>query len=266
LKLLFPAEAETMMAMNPSALNSVDYFVLFIFGLSILVGYMRGFLREVISLITWVAATAIATLFADKLAAAFSGPSASATQSIVGSDIAGANVTHALSMLSVGVSFTVLFMGTMLVGYLIGTIVTGLASGTVMSLSNRFLGGIFGAARAFIIVILFMLVAELTPMGSQPAWGQSQFVKSFQPVVAWIEKLVHPELEKIKQQTESAVQAATQQIQGATQGVSGAVGGAMPTTMPAMPAPSTMPSMMPAPVPAAPAPVAPAPAAPPAGQ
>jgi membrane protein required for colicin V production len=190
------------------ALNSVDYFVLFIFAISILAGYLRGFLKEVISVVTLIAATVVSTMFAGKLAAAFSGTANDTAQNAMGSSgLAGSGT--AISMVSIGISYVALFLATMLVGYIVSTLITGLAAGAGASLSNRFLGAIFGAVRGYIIVIILMFIAELTPMGEQPAWAQSEFVKSFQPMVSWIEKTVHPGLEKIIDQAQSAFQGAS---------------------------------------------------------
>jgi membrane protein required for colicin V production len=206
-----------------SSLNSVDYFVLFIFGLSILAGYIRGFLREVISLITWVVASIVSTMFSGKLAAAFSGTSSTASSSLSAST--GIDVAHSASMLSIGASFITLFIGTLVAGYLVSTLITGIAANAGASLSNRFLGALFGGIRGFLVVILLMFIAELTPMGDQPAWGQSSFVKSFQPVVSWIEKMVAPSLDSVRKRAESAIQGASDSMGNVSSIFGGAAGG-----------------------------------------
>jgi membrane protein required for colicin V production len=200
----------------PTGFDSVDYFVLFIFGLSILAGYIRGFMREVISLITWVVASVVSTMFSGKLAAAFSGTSASSTAPSALSASTGIDMAHSTSMLAIGASFVTLFIGTLVAGYLVSTLITGLVAGSGASLSNRFLGALFGGIRGFILVILLMFIAELTPMGDQPAWTQSSFVKSFQPVVSWIEKMVEPGLQNVRKRAESAVQGATDSMGNAS--------------------------------------------------
>jgi membrane protein required for colicin V production len=209
--------------MNPTtahALNSVDYFVIFIFAISILAGYLRGFMKEVISVVTLIAATVVSTMFSGKLAATFSGTANDAAQSAMNSS--GMGSEGAISMVSIGVSYVALFLATMLVGYIVSTLITGLTGGVGASLTNRFLGAAFGAVRGFIIVIILMFIAELTPMVEQPAWGASEFVKSFQPMVSWIEKMVHPGLEKIIDQAQSAIQG----VGGGMDNVRGVFGGA----------------------------------------
>lgn len=211
------------------AFNSVDYFVLFVFGLSMLAGYIRGFLKEVISLITWVAASVVATLFSNKLAPFFSGIGSQVAQNVSGGT--SETINQSVSMMSIGASFVTLFIGTMFAGFIVKTLIVGLASGMADNLTNRFLGAFFGGLRGFVVVIVLMFIAELTPMGAQPNWNQSQFVQSFHPIVAWLDKMVHPQLNKIREKAESAVQGVSGSMQGITDqiqgGVSGAVSGAL---------------------------------------
>jgi membrane protein required for colicin V production len=210
-----------------AVLNSVDYFVIFVFGLSMLAGYIRGFVKEVVSLITWVAASVLSTMFAGKLAATFSGSSSSAVQSMVSSVTGGAgtNMDAPISALSIGVSFVAIFLASLFIGYIIGTLVTGITQGTGESLTNRFLGALFGGARGFVVVVVLMFIAELTPMGSQPAWVQSQFVKSFQPIVTWADKIVSPGLADLRSKAESAVQGVSGQLPNVSGAISGVLNG-----------------------------------------
>jgi uncharacterized membrane protein required for colicin V production len=129
---------------------------------------------------------------------------------------AGSNIDAPLSMVAIGASFVGIFLATLFVGYIVGTLVTGIAQGSGESLTNRFLGALFGGARGVVLVIVLMFIAELTPMGSQPAWVASQFVKSFQPFVNWLDKIVHPGLETIRSKAESAVQGVSGQVPDVT--------------------------------------------------
>jgi membrane protein required for colicin V production len=213
------------------AFNSVDYFVLFIFGLSMLAGYIRGFLKEAVSLVTWIAASFVATMFASKLAPIFAGFGGQAAQSV--SSFSGGSsdtINQSISVMSIGISFVVIFLSTLFVGFIVKTIVTGVAAAAGESLTNRLLGAMFGGIRGFVIVIIFMFIAELTPMAAQPKWTQSQFVQSFQPVVAILDKMVHPQLDKLRAKAESAVQGVSGSMEGLTdslQGAGGAVSGVL---------------------------------------
>jgi membrane protein required for colicin V production len=182
--------------------NSVDYLVLAIFAISILAGLMRGFVKEAISLATWFVAGYIAATFASPLAAMFSGSVQTSAQSVVGSNV---NVATGINVMALGISFVALFLGTMLAGSIINYMVSGVFNAGGLGILNRLLGGAFGAVRGYIIVILFMFLAELTPMGAQTAWTQSQFVNSFAPTVTWFGNVVQPGLLYIKTNGAAAI-------------------------------------------------------------
>jgi membrane protein required for colicin V production len=190
-----------------SVLNSVDYFVLFTFGLSMLAGFMRGLLKEIISVITWIAAGIMATMFSGKLASTFSGVTSTAAES---AQAAFTNATgiaaQPISMFAIAVSFIGIFIATMIAGYIISTIVTGVVQGTGAGLMNRLGGALFGGVRGFIIVIVLMFIGGLTPLSEQVAWQQSRFVNNFRPLVSWIDKMVQPGLESLRNKAESTMQ------------------------------------------------------------
>jgi membrane protein required for colicin V production len=189
-----------------SNLNAVDFLVLIIFALSILAGMMRGFLKEAISVASWIAAAFVASTFANPLAARFSGAASQAAQSAAGSSV---NVGQSITVLAIGISFIVLFVLTLFVGSIIGYLFSGAASSTGLGFFNRILGAGFGFARGYIMVIVFMFVCELTPIGAQPAWGQSTFVQSFQPTVKWFSDWVQPGLQSLESMGSAAYQRVT---------------------------------------------------------
>jgi membrane protein required for colicin V production len=201
-------------------LNAVDGLVLLIFGLSIIFGLMRGFVKEAISLASWIAAAIVASTFASPLARHFSGVS-TAAQTTVGSAM---SLGNSVSLMTLAICFVVLFIGTLFIGSIIGYILSGAVSMTGLGFLNRILGAAFGFARGYLMVIIFMFVAELTPMGSQQAWAQSTFVQQFQPTVVWFAGLVNPELAQLKALGTSAVQklggSATQGYSSVMQGIS----------------------------------------------
>lgn len=186
-----------------SNLNAVDFIVLLILAFSTIMGIMRGFLKEIISVVSWVAAAFVAMTFASPVAAHFSGGAGAAAQSAVGSSV---NVAQPVTVLTIGISFLVLFVGTLFIGSIVGYLFSGAGTASGLGFFNRILGAGFGLVRGYVMVIIFMFVAELTPMGGLPEWTQSQFVKSFQPTVQWFGNLVQPGLDSLKALGASAVQ------------------------------------------------------------
>lgn len=203
-----------------SEFNFIDYIIIAVFGLSVISGLTRGFLKEIISLGTWIAACVVSTLFSSKLAATFSG-AGSQMQSMVSSATSGTTAAvsaQAVSMLSIGASFLGLFVVTLMAGSVVNYLLTSAAVAT-FSLTNRLLGGLFGALRGFVIVVVLIFVTQLTPVATQSFWTSSQLVGMFQPSVAWFGGLVSPGLEALKTQAEQAVQNVSGEVQQGVQGL-----------------------------------------------
>jgi len=56
---------------------------------------------------------------------------------------------------------------------------------TGLSGTDRLLGGIFGSVRGFVLVLVLMLVAALTPVPQDSWWQQSRTIQSFIPLAEW---------------------------------------------------------------------------------
>lgn len=189
-----------------SNLNWVDFLVLGIFFLSMVVGLMRGLLKEIIAIITWIVGFIIATLFSSTLAAMFTNtPQVQSAFSSAGNAI-GMKTTQSLSMLSVGISFMLILFGVIIIGKIISYLITGIFIGTNLSMANRFLGAIFGLIRGFLMVLLMMFIINFTPIAKQPAWESSLMVGSFSPLVEQLQHSVEPTLRNLKQKVNETMQ------------------------------------------------------------
>ena len=156
-------------------MNWADYLIVIIVALSMLIGLWRGLLREVISLATWIAAFAIAFLFAEKgatyLAPYIDTPS-----------------------FRLAAAFGGLFLVTLLLGGLVGILASHLVDYTGLTGTDRMLGMVFGFARGSAVIVLLVLAAGVTPLPRDPWWQQSQLLDHFQPVALWLRDLMPPEL------------------------------------------------------------------------
>lgn len=187
-----------------SNFNGIDIAILVIFFLSILAGLMRGFVKEFISLITWIAAFVVSIMFAPNLAEKFT--SNESMQSLVTSaaNNTGMNPVSSVSYATVGISFLCIFISILIVGKLLSYLVTSVVDSGGISFFNRLLGGIFGVIRGFFIVLLIIFAMQFAPISSQPFWQESQLIPSFQPAVNWINKYIAPNTQTIKAKAKSA--------------------------------------------------------------
>ena len=143
-----------------------DYVVLGIIAISILVGAIRGFIKEAFSLAVWAAAFLVAFQFSGVLAMQLE--------------------SHIeLPSARTSLAFASLFILVLLVGGLVTFLVGKLVEKTGLDGTDRLLGGVFGGVRGLAIVLAIILVAGLTPVPQDPWWQTSRTIQSLMPLAEW---------------------------------------------------------------------------------
>ena len=135
----------------------VDYAILAIVGISGVISLMRGFIREALSLVGWVAAFWVAIAYCDWAATLLDG-----------------YVTA--PSVRMGIAFAVLFVGVLLLCGIVLRLAGVLVDKTGMSGTDRSLGIVFGVMRGVVIAGFLVLIAGLTPLPADPWWRQSMFL------------------------------------------------------------------------------------------
>ncbi len=148
-------------------MNWLDYAILAVIALSALISVIRGFVREFLSLVVWIAAFWIALRFAEPLSLHLDDYIASPSIRLVA-------------------AFAALFVTTLLVGALLNFLVGQLVGKTGLSGTDRFLGIFFGIARGLLVVAILVLAAGLTALPRESWWQESLMVKQIQPWVCRI--------------------------------------------------------------------------------
>jgi membrane protein required for colicin V production len=186
--------------------NWVDYVCIAIFVLSMLAGFGRGFVKEVVSLATIIAAFIVATMFAQQLAVHFT--SSSAVQNVVteSSSAIGMSTAQPVSYAAIGVAYGLLFVGTMIVGAIIGFFLNMAFSIGILGIGNRILGAAFGLARGLILVLVIIFCIQLTSASTASWWRNSQIVAQYQPAVIWLGNMVSPHLATLKEKAAQTLQ------------------------------------------------------------
>ncbi len=147
-------------------MNWPDYAILAVIAISVLVGALRGFIKEVFSLVVWSAAFLVAYYFAGDVA-----------------DLMEDAVTLPSARTAMG--FAGLFIAVLLVGGLANYLLSRLVEKTGLSGTDRLLGGVFGAARGLVLIIAVLLVAGFTPIPADPWWKESLTIQRMMPLVNW---------------------------------------------------------------------------------
>jgi membrane protein required for colicin V production len=185
----------------------LDYLIIGIFILSILVGLKRGFIKEAISLATLIAAFFIAISFSKSFANWLD--SSAGAQSVVSSLARFFGETHAaeaLSLITLGLSFFILFLLTLIIGEIINKMASGATLIPGLGLIDLLLGAAFGAIRGFLMNVVVLFLLGLTPVAEGNAWTQSQLLSNFGPSIVWLSNIVKPGLQIIKEKVGSALE------------------------------------------------------------
>ena len=171
--------------------NWADYVIVGIILLSIVISLLRGFVREAISLVTWIAAVWVGIRFSPALAALFE------------------NHIHTPS-LRLTISFAILFIGVLIVGGLINFIIGQFIDKTGLNGTDRLLGAIFGLGRGILVVALIILMAQFTVLSKDPWWAKSQMIPQFHGLVAWIQNFLPEQFQHMTWLNQQTTTAATQ--------------------------------------------------------
>jgi membrane protein required for colicin V production len=169
----------------------IDYIIIAIFFVNIALGLMRGFLKEVVSIMAMILAFFIAIEFTQPLANFLSTAQGALDVISVISNFFGINVQGQLVAFTFGLSFLVIFVGVLSFGEAV------IYYGPMDIVTNpitflfRLLGGVLGFIRGYALCIIFILIMQLSPEISQNnAWTQSNFVPQLQPNAIWLGSLI----------------------------------------------------------------------------
>lgn len=138
--------------------------LIFIFFVS---GLLRGFTKEVFSLVFWMLAIWVSLMFSRE----FSG-------------FLESTVSHPSARMVA--SFVALFAITLSLGGLIGFLLSVLAKKTGLTFMDRFGGMVFGVVRGMIVVTVVVILAGLTPLPKDSWWTESTLLPPFQLLAVWL--------------------------------------------------------------------------------
>jgi membrane protein required for colicin V production len=133
-----------------------DYLVLFVLTCSVVISTMRGLVKEILSLLSWIVAFVVANAYGEHLAALLPGM------------IPG-------SVMRLIIAFLALFIGVRLLMMLLSMAIDTLIKASGLTLADRGLGSLFGLARGLLIVLAAVLLCGMTAIPQQPFWKDALF-------------------------------------------------------------------------------------------
>lgn len=147
-------------------MNWVDFTIIGVILLSALISIIRGFVKEALSLISWVLAFFIASRFYMYITSYLT---------YFDSDV-----------IRIAVAIAILFISTLIVCAIVSYIISQLVQKTGLSSTDRVLGICFGVLRGILVVaaVLFF-VDTFTPLSQSQYWVQSQLIPHFHFIIRW---------------------------------------------------------------------------------
>ena len=144
----------------------IDFSIIGIIAISTLVSLVRGFIKEAVSLVIWVAAFFIASQFYQDLAV---------------------YITQLQDpMLRNGAAIAILFVVTLILGAIVNYILSKLVEHTGLSGTDRVLGLVFGALRGVLIVAaLLFFMDSFTGLSDSQWWQDSVLIPHFGVFIQW---------------------------------------------------------------------------------
>ncbi len=138
-------------------MNWLDLLLLGLVVFSTVAGLMRGLLREVIVLVTWITAVWLAWTFAGTL------------EPHLGGALANESVR-------VWAARAILFVVVVLIGSGIALIVNHFVRLSLFSGTDRACGALFGLLRGFVMIGLFVIFCHAVRLDGEPWWRGSMLV------------------------------------------------------------------------------------------
>jgi membrane protein required for colicin V production len=152
-------------------LTGADVLIVLVLLGSTIVGLLRGFVREAVSLVFWVVAIWAAWKF---------GP---IVEPHLGGLLAGPNVAPWVGRL-------VILVLVLLVGWVVGLVVGYLARSLGLGVMDRVIGVLFGIARGMVLVGLMIIGGELLNLNHEEWWNRSKLVPYGEKVGDWLRAMV----------------------------------------------------------------------------
>jgi membrane protein required for colicin V production len=149
--------------------TSFDYILLSISCFLVVRGLIKGFIREILGLVSLIAGFVVAYLFADELASIIS--------NYIESDQGAAIVSYAILFI----------FSTLIISY-ISRLLTSLSKAVSLGLINRILGGVFGLLKSIVILFVIWYLLDLIKASFDvelpPELANSQLLTAIDEVVA----------------------------------------------------------------------------------
>tara|TARA_B100000029_G_scaffold331570_1_gene323843 strand:- start:752 stop:1261 length:510 start_codon:yes stop_codon:yes gene_type:complete len=161
--------------LNVQSLNILDWIVVGIIVVSLLLGIIRGLVRELLALTTWIVSILLAREYG----------------LVVGDKVGLWSDSEQISNF---IGLSLVFVGSFLGLALFGRLITKQFRISGLTLFNRAFGATFGILRGIILAVLLILLAEAIPITDSALYTDSEVAPLLRPFVIFADDLVFQQL------------------------------------------------------------------------
>ncbi len=155
-------------------MNGADHLFAIILLASGVLGYLRGFIRESIALLTWLVGLWVAWHFAYLL------------HPWLGGALAESGVREWAGR-------AVVLFGVLLIGAAVGSIVAHYAHRAAgLAAMDRLVGALFGVMRGVVVIGLLVMAGRAVKLDQEPWWEKTRSMPVAAAVANWLERYAEP--------------------------------------------------------------------------
>lgn len=158
-------------------LTTVDWIIAAVVIASVLIGLLRGVMREILSLAGWVIGLTLAYFHAEQL---------------------GATLPIDPPLLGMAIGALVILVGVLILAALLGALLRALMAAARLSTLDRLLGAVFGLARAALVLGVAVLLAGETAVPKAGWWKESLLLPWLEAGVAFATPLLPESLARLR--------------------------------------------------------------------
>lgn len=156
-------------------MTSFDYLVLAIIGISAFLGLLRGFVKELLSLIAYAAAFVAAVWWGPRVSTWLAG--------LIENDL-----------LRTAAAYAAVFIVVLLLVGLVNVTLGALISKTGLTPADHGMGAIFGFLRGVLIVLVLVALAGYTELPQEPWWRDAKLSGAAEQGIQKIKQMLPPSL------------------------------------------------------------------------
>lgn len=163
-------------------MNGADYLIIGVLGLCMLLGLLRGFVREAIGVISWLGGLWLAWRYAHVL------------EPFLGGSIGDPPI-------STWAARTLIVIGVLVIGWLVAGILTYMLRHSGLSVAvDRLLGLLTGFVRGAVVVAVFVLLGQFVQLTQTSWWRGSRLMPYASEAAGWLQSFAETGMSVLEKQ------------------------------------------------------------------